>query len=308
MEEDKAINVGEAAHIRAAASGGPRYDPEMSRDQRKHISNAIWLCGRCAKLIDSDVRRYTVALLKEWKALAENLASNAITGGTIGNAQQDSGSKEDAAPACEAIELGDNNDFAGGDDDLKNLATRCAIGCIDGKPITFSVTLRPTVLNETPTDPLWLPTYEAGRRKNAAYLTKCLTMLCAPEVYRAWRCHLSTVDAWQAAITTLINGASTYVAWQPGRKKVDVWRTQKPQLSASIEISSKEYDALLRRLEIDDANLLRMGVHGGYFACDMPDDIIVKHLIPRLVNEAIDCNVPLDRSVLSLMTWHIGEG
>lgn len=70
-EEDKAINTGFAAHITAASPGGPRYDPSLSDEKRKSPSNGIWLCGRCAKLIDSDASKYTVELLRTWKTIAE---------------------------------------------------------------------------------------------------------------------------------------------------------------------------------------------------------------------------------------------
>lgn len=65
------INTGVAAHIRAAAPDGPRYDKTMTAAQRKSIRNGIWLCENCAKLIDSDVQRYTVELLYQWKYDAE---------------------------------------------------------------------------------------------------------------------------------------------------------------------------------------------------------------------------------------------
>jgi len=40
-------------------------------EERKSIRNAIWLCGACAKLIDSDSPKYTVELLQKWKNVAE---------------------------------------------------------------------------------------------------------------------------------------------------------------------------------------------------------------------------------------------
>lgn len=307
LEDDKAITLGVAAHIRAAAPGGPRYDATMTSAERKHIRNGIWLCQNCAKLIDSDAQRYTVALLEEWKAHIEQLALKAITGLATVSSQSASDREVMASSVHEVIELGDNNDFAGSDDDLKDLATRCASHCIDSKEVTFSVRLRPTVLNNPPTDPLWLPHYEARRRKNGAHLAQCLTALCTPEAYHAWKCYLSTVDAWQAAITTLINGASTRGTWSPGQKLVNVWRTTNPQLSASIDIPTDDYDALLQRLKIEDTRWFRMEPVN-YVASDMPHHIIVKYLLPRLVNELIDRQVPVDRNVLYLMTWYIGEG
>lgn len=68
------INIGVAAHICAASQGGPRFDIHMQSDERKSYNNGIWLCQSCAKLIDSDVTRYTATLLKEWKQDAEKSA------------------------------------------------------------------------------------------------------------------------------------------------------------------------------------------------------------------------------------------
>lgn len=65
------VNVGVAAHITSAAPGGPRYDQSLTSEQRRAIQNGIWLCQDCAKLIDSDLDKYTVEVLHEWKAQAE---------------------------------------------------------------------------------------------------------------------------------------------------------------------------------------------------------------------------------------------
>lgn len=72
---DKIINIGVAAHICAAAEGGPRYDASMTPNQRKSSRNGIWLCQSCAKLIDSDELRYTKERLHSWKRLAEALST-----------------------------------------------------------------------------------------------------------------------------------------------------------------------------------------------------------------------------------------
>lgn len=72
---DKIINIGVAAHICAAAEGGPRYDDSMTPNQRKSSRNGIWLCQSCAKLIDSDEARYTRERLHSWKRLAEALST-----------------------------------------------------------------------------------------------------------------------------------------------------------------------------------------------------------------------------------------
>lgn len=68
---DKSLIVGEAAHICAATEDGPRYDCNMSTEERKSIFNGIWLCSSCHKLVDSDPERYPVEILRKWKADAE---------------------------------------------------------------------------------------------------------------------------------------------------------------------------------------------------------------------------------------------
>ncbi|MFT4926543.1 MAG: tetratricopeptide (TPR) repeat protein [Phenylobacterium sp.] len=68
---EKSISMGIAAHICAAASGGPRYDNAMTTEQRKSADNGIWLCCTHSVLIDKDPDEYPVALLKMWKTEAE---------------------------------------------------------------------------------------------------------------------------------------------------------------------------------------------------------------------------------------------
>ena len=67
----KAITLGKAAHITAAAEGGPRYDGNLAEKQRSSIANGIWLCGICADLVDKDEIKYRVELLQTWKLKAE---------------------------------------------------------------------------------------------------------------------------------------------------------------------------------------------------------------------------------------------
>ena len=75
-DETKAINLGEAAHIRAARPGQARYDANMTDKQRGAISNGIWLCKECARRIDVDEAKYSVSLLVEWKEKHEKWVSD----------------------------------------------------------------------------------------------------------------------------------------------------------------------------------------------------------------------------------------
>jgi hypothetical protein len=85
LAEDKAVNVGVAAHITAASPGGPRYDESLPQEERRGASNAIWLCHICAKLIDSDIPRFPTDLLRKWKQDAIERAFTAIATSGSGN-------------------------------------------------------------------------------------------------------------------------------------------------------------------------------------------------------------------------------
>lgn len=69
--ELKVTNIGVASHITAASPNGPRYDASLTPRERRLIRNSIWLCQSCAKLIDSDPKKYSVELIKKWKTEAE---------------------------------------------------------------------------------------------------------------------------------------------------------------------------------------------------------------------------------------------
>lgn len=58
-DSSKSLNLGVAAHITAASPGGPRYDPNLTPEQRRSPENAIWLCQTHAKLVDNDPTRFT---------------------------------------------------------------------------------------------------------------------------------------------------------------------------------------------------------------------------------------------------------
>ena len=50
---------------------GPRYDPAMTREQRRSADNGIWLCQLHAKAVDSDYATFTAERLHQWKAQAQ---------------------------------------------------------------------------------------------------------------------------------------------------------------------------------------------------------------------------------------------
>jgi hypothetical protein len=79
------VKIGVAAHITAASVGGPRYDAGLTKEQRTDISNGIWLCCNCGKLIDSDESKYTPDLLRKWKEDKEAEIEAQINSGFVPN-------------------------------------------------------------------------------------------------------------------------------------------------------------------------------------------------------------------------------
>jgi len=78
--EDKVTIIGIAAHITAASPGGPRFDENLMEEQRRSVSNGLWLCANCATLIDRNPDRYSKEQLLDWKRSAENEMLNKILG------------------------------------------------------------------------------------------------------------------------------------------------------------------------------------------------------------------------------------
>lgn len=74
---DQTGKVGQAAHISAAAQGGPRWQPGMDPEDRKSAKNGIWLCSLHAGEVDVDESRHTMALLHTWKRRAKARALEA---------------------------------------------------------------------------------------------------------------------------------------------------------------------------------------------------------------------------------------
>ena len=84
--------IGKAAHIHAAASGpgARRYLATMTREERIHITNAIWLCATHADLIDRDEVMYTADVLRAMKAEHEaNCATRQRNAVSVGEAVPD---------------------------------------------------------------------------------------------------------------------------------------------------------------------------------------------------------------------------
>lgn len=59
--------IGEICHIEAASKDGPRFNPNMTNEERRAFDNLILLCANCHTRVDSDTTTYTASKLKEIK-------------------------------------------------------------------------------------------------------------------------------------------------------------------------------------------------------------------------------------------------
>lgn len=74
----KTASIGVGCHIYAAAPNGPRYNPNMTADERKSPDNCIWMCQTHSRLIDTDEKAYPPTLLHQWKYDAEKAAAERL--------------------------------------------------------------------------------------------------------------------------------------------------------------------------------------------------------------------------------------
>lgn len=67
------VNLGRMCHIQGENPTSARYDPLMSDEERRDISNIIILCNNCHTIIDSDIDSYSVEFLKKMKDEHESM-------------------------------------------------------------------------------------------------------------------------------------------------------------------------------------------------------------------------------------------
>ena len=82
-DPEKSIVIGEAAHIFGARLGSKRYSSSMTDVARAEITNAIWLCRNCHKIIDSDGESYSANVLFAWRESHERYVLSEL--GTAGD-------------------------------------------------------------------------------------------------------------------------------------------------------------------------------------------------------------------------------
>ena len=81
-DDNGRMSVGTASHICAAAPGGPRYDDKMSSEERRSVTNGIWMCRNHGTAVDSPDPKFTVEFLRAWKKDAETKSRQRVLDGS----------------------------------------------------------------------------------------------------------------------------------------------------------------------------------------------------------------------------------
>lgn len=73
LVDDGGTMLGKVAHIHAAGRKGPRFEPNMSNEARRHFDNLLVLCGPCHDVIDDRAREaeFPAPLVRQWKTARE---------------------------------------------------------------------------------------------------------------------------------------------------------------------------------------------------------------------------------------------
>ena len=80
--------IGRICHIEAALPGGPRFNPEMSNEERRQDGNLLLLCATCSDRIDgANWQSYPVEYLRQLKQEHEARVGAAL--GSIGVSRAD---------------------------------------------------------------------------------------------------------------------------------------------------------------------------------------------------------------------------
>jgi hypothetical protein len=77
IDQMKFIYIGKAAHITAASVDGPRFNKNLTSNERSDISNGIFLCSNCAVMIDKNNGiDFPTQMLYQWKKEHEEWAKS----------------------------------------------------------------------------------------------------------------------------------------------------------------------------------------------------------------------------------------
>lgn len=306
-EHNQSVNIGVAAHIHAASEGGARYDKNMLNEDRASISNGIWLCQSCAKLIDNDEKRYSPQMLREWKASAEESAIRALEHRESAVEGSVTFTRETPVPTVH-IKLTPHFALITPPDDFKLIINRLAVAAAKEEFLSLQVEL--IELEEMVAafpDEVQQVRFRAERIGKAAQIADTIQLLCSKKV-QDWLPFVVTDSTDRVTVANAILHWYTSGHYAPGTK-LDVWRDRNPRLSAPVYLTKPEVDAMLSKFEFNSMQDLAMGA-GWRAADELPADIIIGKVLPRILIETQIRKVSATevQETLVLASWHIGQG
>lgn len=108
--------IAQMCHIEAAESGGPRFNGNMTNEDRRHVSNLMLMCYR-HHVLTNDENKYTVERLRQMKADHEAKFLNAVE--AIWKAIVDGSTSQPVAFAMTLRRLNDTLKWGLSDDQLR---------------------------------------------------------------------------------------------------------------------------------------------------------------------------------------------
>jgi hypothetical protein len=63
----ESFHIAELAHVFAASDGGPRSNPELSKEERGAFENLVVLCANCHTMVDKASEAFLDSMILGWK-------------------------------------------------------------------------------------------------------------------------------------------------------------------------------------------------------------------------------------------------
>ncbi|TQK04745.1 hypothetical protein FBX97_3707 [Herbaspirillum sp. SJZ107] len=314
-DDSKAVSIGVAAHIHAASEGGPRYEKFMSPEQRAHISNGIWLCQSCSKLIDVDPARYTVGVLKNWKKQAEAEALAQIEAGRI--LQTRVTQLTETVEHDEKLDLDIAGDyFVAAASDIRNAAARMALALHEDRPVRVLCNypefdkIKPIDDGSVPGafDSVKLAAYRKEKAAKGRRIAAAIELAFSKACFEPWSLYLQDLDDWYLLLQG-IPRAFTADRTTGTVEKLAVWRTDEPAIQTSIRLTEAEVRDVLATTGLAKMDYLAFGA-GWRSPDELSKNLILDKVIPNILRALTTSEIgrrPELSQIVNLPSWHIGR-
>lgn len=324
---DKTTIIGVAAHIHAAAKGGPRYKGEMSSEERKAEGNGIWLCQNCARLIDVEPEKYTAELLYEWKKQACEFARNSLGKKLPKLSDNYSNQEPSISIELDYIDLTNGyvvynkidravvHSFLHEYYETKSNKINCVVPLFEKQLKEFKENNNLDIIQRN----YAINWYEDAIDKTQNKVSFILNMILSKEFINFFEIFINKIPSLKNIIditTETLNYSliPEYRGFPALGKKFDIWRTIKPKLSTAIYLDKCDIEVLLKNVDLNNVKDLAFGA-GWRNLGDINDyNIKLKALSSILFSVYFDSVNKENYKSIQLMDllpihdWHIGLG